>query len=160
MVATIRPPITARPSGAFCSPASPRPSAIGTMPMIIASAVISTGRSRVLPASIAASITVMSGLAARTSLAKLTTRIELDTPMPTAMMAPIRDMTLMVVPVSASIHRMPIRRPGHRHHDDEGIHPRLEQHHQQRIDQDHRQDQPQDQALEGGLHDLVLAARR
>ena len=36
--------MTARPSGAFCSPPSPSPSAIGTMPMIMASAVISTGR--------------------------------------------------------------------------------------------------------------------
>ena len=36
-VASNNPPITARPSGAFCSPPSPRPSAIGTMPMIMAS---------------------------------------------------------------------------------------------------------------------------
>mgnify|MGYP003350064577 CR=1 FL=1 len=35
MVANKRPPITARPSGAFCSPPSPIPSAIGSMPMII-----------------------------------------------------------------------------------------------------------------------------
>ena len=43
-VANKRPPITARPSGAFCSPPSPRPSDMGTMPMIIARAVIITGR--------------------------------------------------------------------------------------------------------------------
>jgi hypothetical protein len=42
-VAIDSPPITARPSGAFCSPPSPRPSDIGSMPMIIASAVIMTG---------------------------------------------------------------------------------------------------------------------
>ena len=54
MVAQSRPPITARPRGAFCSPPSPRPSAIGTMPMIMASAVIMTGRNRVFPASMAA----------------------------------------------------------------------------------------------------------
>ena len=42
-VATRRPPMTARPSGAFCSPPSPRPSDMGSMPMIIASAVIMTG---------------------------------------------------------------------------------------------------------------------
>src|ERR1700746_3939744 len=54
-VAKARPPMTARPSGAFCSPPSPRPSAIGIMPMIMASAVISTGRNRVTPASMAAS---------------------------------------------------------------------------------------------------------
>src|ERR1700745_3700998 len=45
-VAKIRPPTTARPSGAFCSPPSPRPSAMGAMPMIMASAVIRTGRKR------------------------------------------------------------------------------------------------------------------
>ena len=46
-VATNKPPMTARPSGAFCSPPSPSPSAMGNMPMIIASAVIMTGRRRV-----------------------------------------------------------------------------------------------------------------
>src|SRR5205807_1695014 len=34
-VAKMSPPITARPSGAFCSPPSPRPSAIGTMPVMM-----------------------------------------------------------------------------------------------------------------------------
>src|SRR3989454_993807 len=53
-VATDRPPITARPSGAFCSPPSPSPNDIGSMPITIASAVISTGRSRVAPAASAA----------------------------------------------------------------------------------------------------------
>src|ERR1700722_5314383 len=49
-VANSKPPITALPNGAFCSPPSPIPKAIGTMPRIIAPAVISTGRSRVYPA--------------------------------------------------------------------------------------------------------------
>src|SRR2546428_11559231 len=49
-VANRRPPITARPSGAFCSPPSPRPSAIGTIPMIMAKAVIVTGRIHAYPA--------------------------------------------------------------------------------------------------------------
>ena len=44
----IRPPMTARPFGAFCSPPSPRISAMGSMPIIIASAVMHTGRSRVV----------------------------------------------------------------------------------------------------------------
>src|SRR5229473_2283398 len=44
IVAQKRPPMTARPSGAFCSPPSPEPRAMGIIPMIIASAVISTGR--------------------------------------------------------------------------------------------------------------------
>ncbi len=53
-VANRRPPITALPSGAFCSPPSPIPNAIGTMPKIMALAVMSTGRNRVYPADIAA----------------------------------------------------------------------------------------------------------
>ena len=81
------------------------------MPRIIAIAVIRIGRRRVRPASITAS-SAESPWRTRTSLAKLTTRIELDTEMPTDMMAPIRDSTLMVVPVSASIQRMPISAPG------------------------------------------------
>ncbi len=56
IVATTRPPMTARPSGAFCSPPSPSASAIGSMPRTIASAVISTGRRRVSPARSAASV--------------------------------------------------------------------------------------------------------
>ena len=46
--------MTARASAAFCSSPAP-PIAIGIMPTIIAAAVISTGRMRVWPASIAAS---------------------------------------------------------------------------------------------------------
>src|SRR5213076_1193039 len=48
----------------------------------------------------------------RRSLAKLTSRIELDTAMPTAMMEPISDSTFSVVPVRASIQRMPTKAPG------------------------------------------------
>ena len=39
-VATISPPITARPRGAFCSPPSPRARAIGIIPKIMAIAVM------------------------------------------------------------------------------------------------------------------------
>ena len=81
------------------------------MPMIIASAVINTGRSRVLPASSAAS-TGPAPVSTRTSLAKLTNRMEFDTAIPTAMIEPISDSTLMVVPVTASIHGMPTSAPG------------------------------------------------
>src|SRR6516225_9547009 len=60
-VANSSPPITARPSGAFCSPPSPSPVAIGAMPMIIASAVIITGRRRVMPAASAAVAALLVG---------------------------------------------------------------------------------------------------
>ena len=62
-VARSSPPMTARPSGAFCSPPSPSPSDIGSMPMIIASAVMMTGRRRVIPAASAASRGVAAHLA-------------------------------------------------------------------------------------------------
>src|SRR5215210_8008048 len=85
---------------------------MGIMPMIIARAVISTGRNLVLPDSITASNGVNDSLRDRRSLAKLTTRIELDTDMPTAMMAPISDITLIVVPVSTSVQTMPSKAAG------------------------------------------------
>jgi hypothetical protein len=50
IVATSKPPMTARPSGALWE----YPIDMGTMPMIMAEAVMSTGRKRVFPASIAA----------------------------------------------------------------------------------------------------------
>ncbi len=45
-VASSSPPITARPSGAICCPPSPKASAIGSMPAIMAAEVIRMGRSR------------------------------------------------------------------------------------------------------------------
>ena len=45
MVEATRPPITARPSGADCSPPSPSASAVGIIPAIIARLVIRIGRS-------------------------------------------------------------------------------------------------------------------
>src|SRR5258705_11797593 len=45
-VAPMRPPTTARPSGAVCSPRSPSPSAIEIIPAIIAKLVIRIGRRR------------------------------------------------------------------------------------------------------------------
>src|ERR1700677_1740939 len=55
-VAAIRPPITARPRGAFSPPPPPSSSDIRTLPRIIASAVLRTGRNPVVPASMAAVI--------------------------------------------------------------------------------------------------------
>ena len=81
------------------------------MPSTIASAVISTGRSRVKPASRAAA-RASTPVSTRRSFAKLTSRIEFDTAIPTAMIEPISDSTFSVVPVSASIQRMPTRAPG------------------------------------------------
>jgi len=49
-VETVSPPITARASGMFVSAPSPKPTAIGIMAMIVASAVMRIGRSRIRPA--------------------------------------------------------------------------------------------------------------
>ena len=57
-VETTRPPITARPSGAVISLPSSKAKAIGTVPRIMAMAVIRIGRSRSLAPSIAACWTV------------------------------------------------------------------------------------------------------
>jgi hypothetical protein len=67
------PPMIARPIGACSSPPSPRPSASGSMPPIIAAVVIRIGRSRTCPAASSAS---MSGAPARRDrFAKSTSRI-------------------------------------------------------------------------------------
>src|SRR5258708_31353463 len=77
MVAPIRPPMTARPRGAVCEPASPRPSAIGNMPAIIAQLVIRIGRSRLDAPATAASGTLAPPIRSRS--AKVTSRIALAT---------------------------------------------------------------------------------
>ena len=96
--------MTARASAAFCSSPAP-PIAIGIMPTIIAAAVISTGRMRVWPAAIAASRALMPAWLC--SRAKVTSRIEFAEATPTAMIAPISEGTLSVVPVTNSMVRMP-----------------------------------------------------
>ncbi len=80
------------------------------MPMIIASAVISTGRRRVAPASSAACIGAMPSC--RRSRANEISRIELAVATPIVMMAPVSDGTDSVVPVTNSIHAMPASAAG------------------------------------------------
>ena len=109
-VANIRPPITARPSGAFCSPPSPRPSAIGSMPITIASAVINTGRRRTKPASSAACVASPSSLSF--SRAKLITSTLLAVATPMHMIAPVSAGTDSVVCVANSIQTMPASAAG------------------------------------------------
>src|SRR5947208_4681268 len=72
-VASKSPPITARPSGAFCSPPSPKPKAMGSIPIIMAAAVMMTGRMRVWPAASAAERESIPS--SRMSLANTTIRI-------------------------------------------------------------------------------------
>ena len=78
--------------------------------MIMASAVMSTGRKRVKPASRAA--VVASRPFSMPSRAKLTTRMLLAVAMPMHMMAPVRAGTDRVVPVVNSIQTMPASAAG------------------------------------------------
>ena len=75
------------------------------MPRIIAPAVISTGRSRVNPAAIAA-VSESSPASCR-SLAKVTTRMLLAVVSPMHISDPISAGTLMCVPVKNNIHITP-----------------------------------------------------
>jgi hypothetical protein len=81
------------------------PSAIGIMPMIIASAVISTGRIRVAPASRAA--TAGTAPSSRRCRANETSRMLLAVATPMVMIAPVSAGTERVVPVMKSIQAMP-----------------------------------------------------
>ena len=107
---TSKPPTTARPRGADCDPLSPRPIAIGIIPQIIAVAVIRMARNR--PTAPAREAAVTSVDSCRCCSANVIRRIEFATEMPTAMMAPINDWMLSVVPVSNSINITPARTPG------------------------------------------------
>ncbi len=109
-VANSSPPITARPKGAFCSAPSPKPKAIGIIPMIIASAVINTGRMRVAPASSAA-LTGPSPSPMRCR-ANETTRMLFAVATPMVMMAPVIAGTLKVVAVRNSIQQIPASAAG------------------------------------------------
>src|ERR1700735_1198432 len=105
-VATRSPPITARPKGAFWV----LDSDIGSMPMIIAVAVINTGRMRVYPAAMAAR--TASPCAAISSRAKDTTKIEFAVAVTMHMIAPGNAGPDNVVPAKKSPQMMPVRAPG------------------------------------------------
>jgi hypothetical protein len=83
---------------------------MGTMPMIMARAVMMTGRKRVVPASSTAWRAFLSS--AILSLAKEMTRMLLAVATPMHMMAPIKAGTLSVVPVRNNIQTMPASAPG------------------------------------------------
>ena len=105
-VAKINPPITARPSGGFC----PGSIAIGTMPMTIASAVISTGRNRARPLRMQPPVAFTP--AAICSRAKLITRMLLAVATPMHMIAPVSAGTESVVPVANRSQTMPANAVG------------------------------------------------
>ena len=97
--------MTARASGAFCSPPSPIPSAMGIMPRIIAPAVMSTGRNRVNPATSAA--TQELSPASIRWLANVTTRMLFAVVRPIPISVPISAGTLRCVCDRYNIHITP-----------------------------------------------------
>ena len=109
-VANSRPPMTARPSGAFCSPPSPSPIAIGTIPIIIASAVMITGLNLVEPASRAARKAFLVSL--KRSFAKLMIRTLFAVATPMLIMVPMSAGTLSVVCVKNNIQEIPASAAG------------------------------------------------
>jgi hypothetical protein len=104
------PPITARPNGAFCSPPSLKPNAVGNMPTIIANAVINIGRKRTLAAIRAAARAPIPQR--RLSEANIRRRIPLAVATPRLITAPMRAGTLSVVPVMRRIEITPVRDTG------------------------------------------------
>ena len=78
---------------------------MGVMPAIIAHAVIRIARMRLVPPCSADA--VESPPSCRRISANVTNRIELATATPIAMIAPMKDCTLSVVPVTASITATP-----------------------------------------------------
>ncbi len=148
-VANSRPPITARPSGAFCSPPSPMPKRHGQHAddhrqrghqhrAEAGEARIERRLQRVAPSFMR-------------SRAKLTTRMLLAVATPMHMMAPVRAGTLSVVPVMQ-------QHPGNAGHgggqcgdDDEGIGPGLEVDDDQQVHQHDRADHADRQPRVGGV---------
>ena len=90
-----RPPITANPSGACIWLPRSSASAIGTMPTVIAQAVIKIGRSRSLAPTMAASIEVAPLF--QCSSMKVTSMTEFDTETPSDMIEPMNDSMLRAV---------------------------------------------------------------
>ena len=106
----IRPPITARAIGARNPPPSPIPMAMGSMPKIMASVVITMGRRRTRPASMSA--VRRSAPACLRSFALSTSRIAFFVTSPISMITPIMLIMLNVSSVSSSASSTPMSDSG------------------------------------------------
>ena len=91
------PPITARPRGACIWLPRSKASAIGTMPTVIAQAVIKIGRKRSPAPTIAASLDVDPPF--QYSSMNVTSKTELETETPRHMIEPMNDSMFSEVPV-------------------------------------------------------------
>ena len=129
---------------------------MGSIPIIIASAVISTGRNRVNPAFNAAS--PGSSPSSSRSFEKLITRMLFDVATPMHMIAPVSAGTLTVVPVTNSIQTIPASAAGRAIKMMKGIEPRLKVHHDQQVDEKNRKRQSGQQSDERRPHGENLTA--
>ena len=136
--------MTARPSGADCSPPSPRASAVGIMPAIIARLVMRIGRRR--PRADATMAVFWSAPACHLSLANVTSSTAFATDTPIDMIAPIIDCTLSVVCVVESARTTPASTAGIVEQHDERLANRLEVGREQEQDDHDREQQPFAQA--------------
>ena len=136
-VAATSPPMTARPSGAVCSPPSPSPGPSGPCRRSWRSS--SSGSAAAGPARPSTAAAAALGASSRRCRsAKVTSRIALATATPIAMIAPMNDWMLSVVPVSqqGDDHAGDDRR--RRRDDDQRQPDRLEVGRQQQQDDDDR----------------------
>ena len=116
------------------------------MPMIMASAVIRTGRKRVKPASSAA--LTASPVASKRSRAKLTTSMLLAVATPMHMIAPVSAGTRQRGAGREQHPDDPGQRRRQRGDDDERVGPGLEVHDDQQVDQHHGPGEAEEQARE------------
>ena len=91
------------------------------------------------------------------SRAKVTSRIEFAEATPTAMMAPISEGTLSVVPVMNSMVTMPQKVAGRARMHDERVAEVLVVHHHQQIDEHGGEQEPDAEIAERAVHALDLA---
>ena len=147
----------ARAMGAYCSPPVPSFSAMGIMPMMVASEVIRMGRRRTRQAVITASATRQPCSSSR--CAKSTIRMLLESAMPTSISTPISDITFRVVCGERQNHQHADEAHRNRQHDQKRIDEGPELRHQDQVEQDERKDEADREALERFVHALTMPRR-
>ena len=149
------PPMTARPSGACIWLPFSSASAIGTMPTVIAQAVIRIGRSRSLAPRIDA-LTAGTPFFQCSSM-NVTSMTEFDTDTPRDMIEPMNDSMFSDVLVKYRITAMPASTPGTAPTEIKASRERLEIRRQQDEDHEHGDAQADRQRLEHLVHRRELA---
>jgi hypothetical protein len=155
-VETVRPSITTRAMGAWTSPPSPWPSAIGIIASTVVSVVMRIGRSRVRPACSTACRRGRPSRRRRRFMESNRTMALLTT-MPASMITPMKAWILKVVLERKSISTTPIAATG-TETNHQRIAERLELGGHHHVDQDDREHQAEQEATKGLLLLLVLSS--